>query len=174
MKFSEFIDVRDGTHESPKSVVTGKKLITTKNLGVNYINFSTAKDISVNDFKHINERSKVEQYDILLSMIGTVGNVYQERSEHPDYAIKNMALLKFGGDRVVSDYMNYFLQSLTGQNAIRQRLNGSTQQYISLTDLRNLEVELPSKTDMVKFTRPLRNLDDLILKNNQINDNLAA
>lgn len=30
MKFSDFIDVRDGTHESPKATDKGKKLITTK------------------------------------------------------------------------------------------------------------------------------------------------
>lgn len=174
MKFSEFLDVRDGTHDSPKRVNIGKKLITTKNLEDNRIDFTNAKNISLNDFKRINERSKVDQFDILLSMIGTVGNVYQERSAFPDYAIKNLALLKFHGDELLSNWMNYYLQSKKGQSKIHQRLSGSTQQYISLTDLRNIEITLPNRDQMELCIKPLRYLDDLILKNNQINDNLAT
>lgn len=174
MKFSEFIDVRDGTHDSPKRVNVGKKLITTKNLEDNRIDFTNAKNISLNDFKRINERSKVDQFDILLSMIGTVGNVYQERAVFPDYAIKNLALLKFHGDELLSNWMNYYLQSKKGQSKIHQRLSGSTQQYISLTDLRNIEITLPDRDQMELCIKPLRYLDDLILKNNQINDNLVA
>lgn len=172
MKFSEFIDVRDGTHDSPKRINVGKKLITTKNLEDNRIDFTNAKNISLNDFKRINERSKVDQFDILLSMIGTVGNVYQERSAFPDYTIKNLALLKFHGDELLSNWMNYYLQSKKGQSKIHQRLSGSTQQYISLTDLRNIEITLPNRDQMELCIKPLRYLDDLILKNNQINDNL--
>lgn len=173
MKFSEFLDVRDGTHDSPKRVNVGKKLITTKNLEDNRIDFTNAKNISLNDFKRINERSRVDQFDILLSMIGTVGNVYQERSAFPDYAIKNLALLKFHGDELLSNWMNYYLQSKKGQSKIHQRLSGSTQQYISLTDLRNIEITLPNRDQMELCIKPLRYLDDLILKNNQINDNLT-
>lgn len=173
MKFSEFLDVRDGTHDSPKRVNIGKKLITTKNLEDNRIDFTNAKNISLNDFKRINERSRVDQFDILLSMIGTVGNVYQERSAFPDYAIKNLALLKFHGDELLSNWMNYYLQSKKGQSKIHQRLSGSTQQYISLTDLRNIEITLPNRDQMELCIKPLRYLDDLILKNNQINDNLT-
>ena len=173
MKFSEFLDVRDGTHDSPKRVNIGKKLITTKNLEDNRIDFTNAKNISLNDFKRINERSKVDQFDNLLSMIGTVGNVYQERSAFPDYAIKNLALLKFHGDELLSNWMNYYLQSKKGQSKIHQRLSGSTQQYISLTDLRNIEITLPNRDQMELCIKPLRYLDDLILKNNQINDNLV-
>ena len=172
MKFSDFIDVRDGTHESPKATDKGKKLITTKNLSTNHIDFSNAKNISVNDFNHINERSNVEKYDILLSMIGTVGNVYQEKNDNPDYAIKNLALLKFHGDELLSNWMNYYLQSEDGQNKIKQKLNGSTQQFISLKELRNLEIELPTKKEMETKSRPLNLIDGLIQKNNQINDNL--
>ena len=172
MKFSDFIDVRDGTHESPKATDKGKKLITTKNLSTNHIDFSNAKNISVDDFNYINERSNVEKYDILLSMIGTVGNVYQEKNDNPDYAIKNLALLKFHGDELLSTWMNYYLQSEDGQNKIKQKLNGSTQQFISLKELRNLEIELPTKKEMETKSRPLNLIDGLIQKNNQINDNL--
>lgn len=172
MKFREFIDVRDGTHSSPKSVKKGYHLVTTKNLKMNYIDFSKSNIISNTDFEKINRRSKVEQYDILLSMIGTVGNVYQERHKSINYAIKNIALLKFHGDELLSDWMNYFLQSMVGHNLITSRLSGSTQQFISLNDLRNLEIELPSRSKMKEIITPLMIIDRKMMSNKQINDNL--
>lgn len=105
-------------------------------------------------------------------MIGTVGNVYQEKNDNPEYAIKNLALLKFHGDELLSNWMNYYLQSEDGQNKIKQKLNGSTQQFISLKELRNLEIELPTKKEMETKSRPLNLIDGLIQKNNQLNDNL--
>lgn len=173
MKFREFIDVRDGTHSSPKSVKKGYHLVTTKNLKMNYIDFSKSNIISNTDFEKINRRSKVEQYDILLSMIGTVGNVYQERHKSINYAIKNIALLKFHGDELLSDWMNYFLQSMVGHNLITSRLSGSTQQFISLNDLRNLEIELPSRSKMKEIITPLMIIDRKMMSNKQINANLA-
>lgn len=172
MKFREFIDVRDGTHSSPKSVKKGYHLVTTKNLKMNYIDFSKSNIISNTDFEKINRRSKVEQYDILLSMIGTVGNVYQERHKSINYAIKNIALLKFHGDELLSDWMNYFLQSMVGHNLITSRLSGSTQQFISLNDLRNLEIELPSRSKMKEIITPLMIIDRKMMSNKQINANL--
>ena len=174
MKFREFIDVRDGTHSSPKSVKKGYHLVTTKNLKMNYIDFSKSNIISNTDFEKINRRSKVEQYDILLSMISTVGNVYQERHKSINYAIKNIALLKFHGDELLSDWMNYFLQSMVGHNLITSRLSGSTQQFISLNDLRNLEIELPSRSKMKEIITPLMIIDRKMMSNKQINDNLVA
>lgn len=173
MKFREFIDVRDGTHSSPKSVKKGYHLVTTKNLKMNYIDFSKSNIISNTDFEKINRRSKVEQYDILLSMIGTVGNVYQERHKSINYAIKNIALLKFHGDELLSDWMNYFLQSMVGHNLITSRLSGSTQQFISLNDLRNLEIELPSRSKMKEIITPLMIIDRKMMSNKQINANLV-
>lgn len=174
MKFKEFIDVRDGTHSSPKSVKKGHHLVTTKNLKMNYIDFSKSNIISNTDFEEINRRSKVEQYDILLSMIGTVGNVYQERHKSINYAIKNVALLKFHGDELLSDWMNYFLQSMVGRNLITSRLSGSTQQFISLNDLRNLEIELPSRSKMKEIITPLMIIDRKMMSNKQINANLLS
>lgn len=172
MKFSEFIDVRDGTHSSPKPVKTGYSLVTTKNLKMNFIDFESANKISKKDYVEINKRSLVEQYDILLSMIGTVGNVYQERNLDPNYAIKNVALLKFHGDEVLSNWMNYYLQSYDGKNLIFSRLSGSTQQFISLNDLRSLDIKLPTRKVMVEKVKPLRDLDKKIMLNQQVNDNL--
>ena len=57
--------------------------------------------ISDSDFHEINKRSKVDKFDLLISMIGTVGEVCFEPNQ-PNYAIKNVGLIKgsIAGTRV--------------------------------------------------------------------------
>ena len=73
-KCQEVIDVRDGTHDTPKYVSSGYPVITSKNLKTSGIDFSNVSYISEADHKEISKRSKVDKGDILLAMIGTIGN----------------------------------------------------------------------------------------------------
>ena len=93
----EICDVRDGTHDSPKKQVQGKYLITSKNIKSGTVNFDNAYYISEYDYNNINKRSKVDIDDLLFTMIGTIGEVAHVR-EQPDYAIKNVGLIKNGGE----------------------------------------------------------------------------
>ena len=73
LKASEYCDsVRDGTHDSPKKVEKGYKLITSKNIKEYGLDLDNASEISEMDYKKVNERSLVEKNDILYSMIGTI------------------------------------------------------------------------------------------------------
>ena len=60
------LDVRDGTHDSPKYYNEGIPFVTSKNLKNGTIDFSTCKLISKEDSLKYNERSRVDDYDILL------------------------------------------------------------------------------------------------------------
>lgn len=94
-KLGEVCDVRDGTHDSPKQKSTGKYLVTSKHITGRKINFSKAYKISEEDFVAVNKRSKVDKWDILFSMIGTVAETVIIDFK-PDFAIKNVGLFKCG------------------------------------------------------------------------------
>lgn len=93
VKFSDVLDVRDGTHDSPTYHDMGYPLITSKNLKDGQITDKDIRYISKEDYEKINERSKVDIGDILFAMIGTIGNPVVVQNE-PQFAIKNMALFK--------------------------------------------------------------------------------
>lgn len=93
VKISDVIDVRDGTHDTPKYVLKGIPLVTSKNLVSGKIDFDTAKLISEEDAAAINMRSEVNTGDILFAMIGTIGNPVLVKKDR-EFCIKNMALFK--------------------------------------------------------------------------------
>jgi type I restriction enzyme S subunit len=133
------IQVTDGTHDSPKPVSAGKYLITSKHLSRYKLDFNSAYKISLDDYNKIIERSNVEQYDILYSMIGTIGNIYQEMSPNIDYAVKNVAIFKCN-DYYKSKWLYYYLQTPIAKEYIYSNIKGSTQRYISLQELRKMPI----------------------------------
>ena len=165
------IKVADGTHDSPKEVDYGKKLVTSKNIIGGKLDLDKSYFISLGDFDDINKRSKVDQWDILISMIGTVGEVALI-TEKPDFAIKNVGLLK-NDNEYKAKWLYYYLKSDLGQYQIKSRLRGTTQLYIPLKDLRKLEISVPKDhDDMIKIIKILDNIDKKIENNLNINNNL--
>lgn len=94
----QICDVRDGTHDSPKFVQDGFPLVTSKNIKNGTIILDDVNFISKEDYDKINQRSKVDKGDILMPMIGTIGNPAIVDVE-PTFAIKNVALIKFSAKR---------------------------------------------------------------------------
>lgn len=77
------LDVRDGTHDSPKYQQTGYPLVTSKNLKVTGLDIGNVKYISQEDFLHISKRSGVDRgeervelgYDVFLFIKGGKGDI---------------------------------------------------------------------------------------------------
>ncbi|WP_134685425.1 restriction endonuclease subunit S [Brevibacillus migulae] len=147
----ELCDVRDGTHESPRYVQAGYPLITSRNLAGGDIDFRGAKCISEKDFHEINKRSKVDRGDILLPMIGTIGNPVLVQTDAA-FAIKNVALLKFPDQgRITNRYMKGVLDSHYFTNWVEKVHRGGTQRFISLGDLRAMPIPLPPLREQMAF-----------------------
>ena len=136
-------DVRDGTHDSPKYFAEGIPLVTSRNLSSGRIDFTDCNLICEADYNKINERSKVDLGDILMPMIGTVGNPIIVDID-AEFAIKNVALIKFSeNSKVVNVFVNALLESDYFDRAVLDKVRGGTQKFISLGDIRRLKVCLP-------------------------------
>lgn len=159
-KLNKVADVRDGTHDSPEYVQDGHPFITSKNVSNGFINYDDIQYVSDEDYEEINKRSKVDIHDILMGMIGTIGNLALIHEE-PDFAIKNVALIKYTGD---ADY-KYLYQVLQADCVIKQLttgMDGGTQKFVSLKKIRELDIPYPKEKEQFKIGGYLSNLDHLI------------
>ena len=136
-------DVRDGTHDSPKYYMEGYHLVTSKNVTGGRIDFTGCSLICKEDYDKINQRSKVDVGDILMPMIGTVGNPVIVDIDAA-FAIKNVALIKFREDaKVINIFVKALLESDYFDTTVLSKVRGGTQKFISLGDIRKLELFLP-------------------------------
>ena len=140
-RMQHFLDVRDGTHDSPKYHAQGVPFVTSKNISKGFLDFADVNFISQEDADKINQRSLVEENDILLAMIGSIGNPVKVHKDR-DFAIKNMALIKSVPDSNINmDYVLILLQYM--QAVMKRDSSGGVQKFVSLSYLREFPVPVP-------------------------------
>lgn len=172
-KLGEMLDVRDGTHDSPKYLTeNGYPFVTSKNLKENGLDLENVNLISESDYFNFNKRSKVDKGDLLLAMIGTIGNPIIVEIE-PNFAIKNVALIKANENVVMMKFLKFFFTSQATINKMQDESNGATQKFVSLKYLRNFPIPLPpleeQKRIVAKIDAAFEQLDEAIsLQKNNI------
>ena len=162
VRLGDYLDVRDGTHNTPKYTPTGVPLITSKNLSNNNLDFLNIKYISFDDAEEINKRSKVDVSDILFAMIGSIGNPVLVK-EDILFCIKNVALFKRISTFTNMEYIYYCLFYF--QEDMKDKASGGVQSFVSLNYLRNYLIPLPPLTEqqqiVAKLNRLLTEIDEL-------------
>jgi type I restriction enzyme S subunit len=144
-------DVRDGTHASPKYVSEGGyPLVTSKNVSQGFIDLSNVNHISKEDYEEINRRSKVDIGDIIMPMIGTIGSPAIINFE-PNFAIKNVALIKFTNNSPPSQFIHHLLSGPYFEYFVDMRNRGGTQKFLSLGDLREFPILIPPRAEVDLF-----------------------
>jgi len=143
-RLQEAIDVRDGTHDSPKDAIGPDTypLVTSKNFYNGTIKFDEARRISAGDHFNISKRSLVERYDILFSMIG--GNLGNQVMVDDDrtFSVKNVALFKYYDRKLTSPFfIKKFMEHLALD--LQAKAAGGAQPFVSLGFLRNLVIAIP-------------------------------
>ncbi len=100
-------------------------------------------------------------------MIGTLGEI-AHISEEPDYAIKNVGLIK-PNNSVLSRYLFHYLKSESVSDYVEKNKSKGSQVFLSLGKLRNLDILVPPLYVQEYVVSILDKFDSLI---NDINEGL--
>ena len=163
VRLGDVLDIRDGTHDTPKYVEYGVPLITSKNLTDNGICFRNISYISESDHKEISKRSAVSKGDILYGMIGTIGRPTLVETD-VQFSIKNVALFKLSNPEIDNRYFLYLLKSEEINKQISQESKGGTQKFVSLGALRGLKAAFPPLPEQRRIAAILDKADALRAK----------
>ena len=161
-KLEYICDVRDGTHDSPKYVLKSEYiLITSKNIVNGKIDFENVNFITEEDYVKINKRSKVDDGDIIMPMIGTIGNpIIVQTNNIYKFCIKNVALIKFINEATIKNLFLLYLLKTTAYAEYLISLNkGGTQKFVSLGIIRNLPIILPPLPLQQSFARKIEAIE---------------
>ena len=140
------------------------------------IDLTKIKYIKNEDFLLIKKRSGVSIGDVLMAMIGTIGNPVIIKNDK-EFAIKNVALFKVKENQS-SDFLKYYLDSAFVKNKMLKDSKGTTQQFVGLGYLRNFPIKVPSfeqqQVISLKIMSLEKNIDDLKNKYNLISKNYIS
>ncbi|MGG2093977.1 restriction endonuclease subunit S [Bacillus sp. S13(2024)] len=166
LKLKYFCEVKDGTHDTPAYVDATENtypLVTSKDIDNGVVSLENAKHISEEDYLAINRRSNVEKYDVIMPMIGTIGNPAIIDIDEK-FSIKNVALFKTNGDLIKAKYLKYLLSSEIVQKQINLLNRGGVQSFVSLGVLENISITMSDDINKIVSYLDLKTsaIDELI------------
>jgi type I restriction enzyme S subunit len=166
------VKVFDGTHDTPKPFEIGYPLVTSKNILGRKLNLKDTYNISKEDYFAVQKRSAVSKWDILFSMIGSIGEIYLEKNDNIPYAIKNVGVFSTN-DEYKAKWLYYYLISPYAKAFIKNYLAGAVQKFLALGTLREFPI-IPYDDSRKKIVDLLYAIDSKIELNNKINTELEA
>ena len=150
--------------QTPQYLECGVPYITSKNIKKGKIDFSNVNYISEEDFQFISKNRPIKEDDILISMIGTLGETAVVKLEDGKFYGQNMFLVRLDKEKVCDRYfLNYFNSNRVKRDLERSQ-NQSTQRYLKANHIEDLIIPLPSLDEQRFIAQILDLLSDIIKK----------
>ena len=157
------LQIVPNTHPYIRIRNMGKSRVLELDATYEYVDDVTQKSIA---------RYVVEEGDILLSIVGTIGLVgIVGKSLHQANQTENcVKLVNLNG--IDPLFLYYFLLSPKGQEEIKRGTVGAVQAKLPIKNIENIEISLPPLAEQRRIAGILGAIDDKIENNRRINTNL--
>jgi len=144
LPLNELMHVSDGNHLTiaEQYVKTGVRYLRAKDLSKYFVKDADPVYIPKSFFSKL-KRSHIKENDVLLSIVGTIGNLGLVKNA-PKKLTANCKLAILRSKKTASEFIYIFLISKFGQYQIKRMTRGTVQQGLILPDLRKIKVTNPS------------------------------
>ena len=154
--------LKDGTHGTHKNGDFAF-LLSAKNIMQNSLFFDdTDRKISKADFDNIYANYQIQQDDVLLTIVGTIGRVALFPSTSIPIAFQRSVAILRAQPLLSQNFLALELQTQPIQSKLKARSNMSAQAGIYLGDLKKITVSVPQVQEQVKMASMLTDINNLI------------
>ncbi|ENM3914490.1 restriction endonuclease subunit S [Vibrio cincinnatiensis] len=165
--------IGDIDHRMPESKITGIPYLMTGDFyGINGLDFSNAKLISIEDYEQLSKKIKPEFGDILFARYASVGAVRYVETDIKFLISYSCAILKTN-NTTYGKYLFYFFQTEKTQGQFELSINTGSQRNIGIDSLKSLLVALPKPDEQTQIGNYFQKLDRLINQHQQKHDKLS-
>ena len=156
---------------TPKYINNGVPYITSKNIKNGKVDFSNVNYINIEDYERISKNRPILIDDILISMIGTLGEVAVVKKSDGVFYGQNMFLVRLNKDKIYQRYfINYFKSNIVKRQLIINQ-NKSTQSYMKANHIESLKIPIPDIAEQKKIANKLDKVQEIInMRKRQIDE----
>ena len=155
--------ISDGDHLAPPKSDSGVPFVTIANIdATNHIDFGNTMFVPYEYYNNLNDIRKAKFNDILYSVVGSFGKPVLIKENKPFAFQRHIAILRPNNGIVDSRFLYYVMLSRDFYMQADTVAIGAAQRTISLTALRNMEVELPPMEIQHRIATILSRYDSLI------------
>ena len=138
--------LKDGTHLPPKRVNKGFKFIAgATDIKHFSVDFSKCTYITEDEYLKIHKKWNIRPDDILLTIVGTLGNVAIVRERDLPFSMQRSIALLRVNEKIPYSYLYFFLNSYFFKVELQKRINPTAQPGIYLTELSKIKIIVPNK-----------------------------
>lgn len=169
------LNVTDGVHNTVKDDINGEYLLLScKNIkGGSLTIGSGERRISEDTFVKLRKRTQLEKGDILISSVGTIGEILLLNTAPAYYEFqRSVAMIKPNPKLVSSVYVYEYL--LYRKAELINAAHGAVQQCLFISDISEFPIDIPPKDRLIQFNSIVMPLFDIITANQQENQRLTA
>ncbi|MBO7457189.1 MAG: restriction endonuclease subunit S [Paludibacteraceae bacterium] len=169
------LNVTDGVHNTVVDDKEGEyMLLSCKNIVGGHLSITpNERHINRETFEKLRKRTKLAQGDILISTVGTVGEVVMLYDNPTNIEFqRSVGLVKPDKTKTSSTYMYCALRFK--QNALKHIAHGAVQQCIFIGDLKNFEIPYSTIEKTLQFDNIVSPIFDHIFVNIKENQRLAT
>lgn len=138
--------------------------ITSKNIKNGKINFENVKYISKEDYAKLIKNRKIKKDDMLISMIGTLGEIAIVNEEDFPFYGQNVYLIRLNQSIVDNKYFYYFFNSDRIKHYLQSKKNSSTQGYIKTAHIESIKIPLYNMDKQKEIVSNLNKVKMIISK----------
>ena len=164
------LNVTDGVHNTVVDTPNGDYfLLSCKNIKGGCLSIGTSeRRIDKNTFDKLRKRTKLSKGDVLISSVGTVGELLMLNTDPKNYEFqRSVAIVKPNPLIVSSAYL--YLSLLTRKAELINAAHGAVQQCLFISDIAEFPIYIPNTEEIVQFTDIVTPLFDLITSNENEN-----
>lgn len=168
------LNVTDGVHNTVHDDPNGEYLLLScKNIKGGSLSISSNERIINKDtFDKLRHRTKLAKGDVLISSVGTVGELLLLNSEPHNYEFQRSVAIVKPNPQIVSSA--YLFESLTYQRAeLINAAHGAVQQCLFISDIAGFPINIPDKEELLRFNTIVNPMFDIITANEAQNKLLS-
>ena len=168
------LNVTDGVHNTVHDDPEGEfLLLSCKNIKGGTLNIgSSERRISSDTFEKLRRRTKLSRGDVLISSVGTVGELLLLNKEPSNYEFqRSVAMVKPNPDIVSPAYLYESL--LSQKTQLVNAAHGAVQQCLFISDIAGFPIGIPQREELYDFDATVSPLFDMISANEDENQRLA-
>lgn len=153
------LSITDGSHNPPKGCDTSNNLmISSQNVINNTINLDKVRFISDEDYVKENKRTNIQEGDVLLTIVGTIGRTAVVPKLNVNLvAQRSICILHPNKDVVEPNFLSYMLDNVS--NKIEYESRGIAQKGIYLKQVKEFNVIFPKIEQQREFTEFIHQID---------------
>ena len=148
---------------TPQYIKVGIPYITSKNIKNGEIDFNKVNYISQEAYENISKKRPILVGDILISMIGTLGETAVVKETDGIFYGQNMFLIRLDEKKINKKYFLYYFKSNTVKQILEGKRNQSTQKYLKANHIEDLAIPTPSLEKQRRIVELLDKIASIIL-----------